>query len=159
MPSLGTWLFIVGTATLGDPGNQTNMPSQHLELMNDSQHSVCNMQASWETQVPSSEAVGPHWLRGMRASWGRGLPNPACEGPSSGGALSGKARHRDVMPVSRAEHCSVAYQPPGWGPLVAQELFPSLEGAFVPCGVYPGCLLSLPMKPCLSVCLIPPSRP
>lgn len=64
----------MGMATLGDPGNQTNMPSQHLGLMNDSQHSVCNMQASWETRVPSSEAVGPHWLQGMRASWGRGLP-------------------------------------------------------------------------------------
>ena len=49
------------------------------------------------------------------------IPTLCVRSPSSGGALSGKAGHRDVIPVSCPEHCSMAYQPPGWWPWMVQE--------------------------------------
>ena len=103
------------------------------------------MQASWDTRVPSSEAVGPHWLQGMRASWGRGLPNPACEGPSSGGALSGKARMSPLCHVQSAAAWHASHQDGDrcW----LRSSAPSLEGAFVPCGVYPDIFSVCPRNP------------
>lgn len=103
------------------------------------------MQASWDTRVPSSEAMGPHWLQGMRASWGRGLPNPACEGPSSGGALSGKARMSPLCHVQSAAAWHASHQDGDrcW----LRSSAPSLEGAFVPCGVYPDIFSVCPRNP------------